>query len=217
MLGARSKKPTVLAAALYAAMTCTTAVAGSAAAPVVVNDEDLFLYIRGGPVANRLVVDVDRSTSEFVISDAHEIVAQTNCRSVTATEVRCSWSPAHGMSVDLRRGDDHAKLLAASHPGGVAAGPGDDRVVASAGRNELSGAEGHDFIKAGAGNDLLIGDVGHDTFYAGGGNDRVHALDEEVDRVIDCGSGDDIAWVDPRDPPTRHCEKIDFSDGRFTK
>jgi Ca2+-binding RTX toxin-like protein len=188
----------------------------SADETVAVNFDHLALFVRAGPADNQLTVSLDTSAGQYVIDSNVPVSPSSNCEATTATEARCDhFVDGESMHVEGRRGDDRITLLAASHPGAVNAGPGDDRVVTGPLRNEISGAAGHDFIKAGPGNDLLFGDQGRDALYAESGNDRVHALDDETDRVIDCGPGEDIAWIDPQDPPARHCEKVDFSDGRL--
>ena len=71
--------------------------------------------------------------------------------------------------------------------------------------DEIRGQADGDRIKAGADNDVSYGGGGPDSMWAGSGRDRqfggpgddvLHALadDDQLD-VLDCGRGQDVAWL----------------------
>jgi Ca2+-binding RTX toxin-like protein len=68
------------------------------------------------------------------------------------------------------------------------------------------GGPGKDFLSGGAGNDSLTGGPGVDTFFGRSGNDRIYAADG-VSELVNCGSGRDVAQVDPTDRVTG-CERV---------
>ena len=76
------------------------------------------------------------------------------------------------------------------------------------GADTLVGGSKHDKIRGGSGNDTIKGRGGKDRLYGNVGDDRLEADDGRADRGIDCGPGNDIAIVDPEDPPARHCETV---------
>jgi hypothetical protein len=85
----------------------------------------------------------------------------------------------------------------------VSGGPGDDR---------LEGGLGNDTVTGGPGKDTIMGDASSSyCSYLGSckvpfGNDTIYAQDGEVDQ-IDCGIGEDTAYVDPIDVVT-NCETV---------
>jgi Ca2+-binding RTX toxin-like protein len=84
----------------------------------------------------------------------------------------------------------------------VDGGPGDDRV---------EGGLGNDIVTGGPGKDMIMGDTsaascGYYSCKISFGNDTIYAQDGEVDQ-IDCGIGEDTAYVDPTDVVT-NCETV---------
>jgi hypothetical protein len=79
-------------------------------------------------------------------------------------------------------------------------GTGNDRLVGTAGSNELTG---------GAGNDELVGGGGFDVLAGGLGDDRLVAQDGSADQVT-CAEGIDVAIVDVSDALSE-CESVDAS------
>lgn len=75
-------------------------------------------------------------------------------------------------------------------------------LAGSAAPNLIEGDNGNDMLDGGAGNDVLDGDDGDDT---------INARDGFVDRV-DCGSGNDVAIVDPLDQVAQACESVQVAD-----
>ena len=71
----------------------------------------------------------------------------------------------------------------------------------------LIGNAQDDLLVTGAGKDRLIGGTGEDLLHAGGGADVVEALDNEVDEVLDCGTGGkDHLFGDFREARQTGCE-----------
>jgi Ca2+-binding RTX toxin-like protein len=99
-----------------------------------------------------------------------------------------------------------------------------DRLVGRGGNDRISGRDGADCLFGGAGNDRLYGGSGHDQLYGGkgtdvlvgGGNidlmstgngdDLIQARDGFADRIR-CGSGRDVAVIDPGDR-IAGCERL---------
>ena len=75
------------------------------------------------------------------------------------------------------------------------------------GPDTLLGTPGYDILCGRNGNDVLDGTGGRDYVFAGTGRDEVFARDGERD-VISCGSGRDLARVDPVDRARPSCERV---------
>ena len=90
---------------------------------------------------------------------------------------------------------------------------GDDRLFGSKGDDALRGNRGVDALRGGAGGDSLSGGRGDDRIDGGGGKNRYfgRAGDDHINaangtaETIRCGTGDDIATIDPADK-TFGCE-----------
>ena len=91
----------------------------------------------------------------------------------------------------------------------VYGGGGDDRrVTGGAGDDEVYGGAGDDkLIKGDGGNDLLDLGSGRDSVHAGGGADKIRAADGDADEII-CGTGKDVAFVDPADDVSDDCNTV---------
>jgi Ca2+-binding RTX toxin-like protein len=91
---------------------------------------------------------------------------------------------------------------------------GNDRVDLATATNPLtipstlSGEDGSDTMAGGVGNDLISGGGGPDAARGGPGSDRLNMRNNDRDRVIDCGAGNDVAQVDKRDPRPTGCEDV---------
>ncbi|MEI2701345.1 MAG: calcium-binding protein [Baekduia sp.] len=86
-------------------------------------------------------------------------------------------------------------------------GSGDDDLSGNAAPDVLSGERGNDALNGGSGvdrlvggegNDDLIGGSGPDVLIGGRGDDTLYLNDNDVDRRVECGPGDDTVYVDPR-------------------
>ena len=73
-----------------------------------------------------------------------------------------------------------------------------DTITAFEGNDDCYGGSGADDINCGGGKDRIDGGFGVDDLFGGPGNDRIIATDGRVDRV-NCGTGDDTAYIDPDD------------------
>jgi Ca2+-binding RTX toxin-like protein len=82
-----------------------------------------------------------------------------------------------------------------------------DVIRAKAGNDDCYGGSGFDEIRCAAGNDRIDGGFGEDHLFGGGGNDTISAADGRVD-LVDCGEGDDTAYVDELDDPVLNCEHV---------
>jgi Ca2+-binding RTX toxin-like protein len=133
------------------------------------------------------------------------------CRSVDALSATCYTTGGIQASGQLLDGDDTIRVF---DPIASAffAGRGADRVVGNALGDFLRGGPGSDRLAGRHGNDEVYGLRGHDSSYGGAGNDLLWAVDDDHDRVIDCGSGNDRAFVDRKlDPKPIGCEHVHFS------
>jgi Ca2+-binding RTX toxin-like protein len=99
---------------------------------------------------------------------------------------------------------------------------GNDKLTAGDYQDNLDGGPGNDVLNAGFGNDTITGGPGQDTIFADAtsascgyfsytckipfGNDIVYAQDGEAD-TIDCGVGEDTAYVDAIDT-VANCETV---------
>jgi hypothetical protein len=81
---------------------------------------------------------------------------------------------------------------------------GANRVVGTVGGDWIAGGAGRDRLIGGPGRDCLDGGPGRDKLSGGSGDDVLRARDGSAD-LVDCGDGDDIAIVDPKDT-VRSCE-----------
>jgi N-acetylglucosamine-6-sulfatase len=75
------------------------------------------------------------------------------------------------------------------------------------GPDTVLGTPRYDILCGRDGNDVLKGAGGPDYVFAGAGRDEVFARDGERD-VISCGSGRDLALVDPSDRARPSCERV---------
>lgn len=136
---------------------------------------------------------------------------------------------------DIYGSERAEKIVAEKGPDAVQANRGPDNVVAGLGADEVDGDSGNDRISGGDGDDQrdaarstlgtrlpgLFGDNGSDrvmggpgaddALFGGDGNDILDSFDQQRDRVVDCGPGRDIAYVDRKDRRGKiieDCEQI---------
>jgi Ca2+-binding RTX toxin-like protein len=83
---------------------------------------------------------------------------------------------------------------------------GNDVISARAGDDCAWGEAGNDKLSGSTGRDRLDGGTGHDRISGGSGDDTIYARDNTSDS-IDCGAGNDTAYVDRRDL-VKHCEVV---------
>ena len=123
---------------------------------------------------------------------------------------------------DVLRGRAGADLLRAG-PGRdrLLGGAGADRVIGGRGRDRALGGTGADRLLGGGGPDVLVGGRGPDQFnmrngiqLGSPGDDVIRAHDGREDQ-IDCGAGDDIAYVDRAgEEGVYDCERVLAGSGR---
>jgi Ca2+-binding RTX toxin-like protein len=91
----------------------------------------------------------------------------------------------------------------------MAGGRGEDRLTGNRLNDYLRGDQRSDRLSGRAGKDDLYGDAGHDYVFGGGGNDLLWVQDDDRDDVIDCGAGNDRAYIDRElDPEPLRCEHV---------
>ncbi|MEX1296537.1 MAG: calcium-binding protein [Candidatus Limnocylindrales bacterium] len=92
----------------------------------------------------------------------------------------------------------------------ISGGAGADAIHGGAGGDVLVGGWGDDVIRGADGRDELVGGPGRDRLLGGDHNDVIKAQGGDAD-FIDCGDGDDTAYVDAEDTVTG-CEKVIVQD-----
>ena len=117
--------------------------------------------------------------------------------------------------------DEYTVFNTDESPSSLSGGGGNDKLSAFDYDDTVDGGAGNDTLTGGYGNDTVTGGPGQDTIYADvsstycsyiqcrlpQGNDTVHARDGEADQ-IDCGVGNDTAYVDPVDTVASSCETV---------
>jgi len=88
------------------------------------------------------------------------------------------------------------------------------------GYDEIRGKEGPDNVNGYGSGDDLFGGAGADVIVGGGGDDAMHgkagddemraASDDSGGDFVDCGDGNDQAWVDPGDAVDPDCETVHY-------
>lgn len=87
-----------------------------------------------------------------------------------------------------------------------------NRLIGTIGGDRIDGGAGADRIHGRGGDDCLSGGAGRDRVYGGSGDDSIQVRHGIAD-LVDCGSGEDVAAVDPKDS-TRGCEPSARSSAR---
>jgi Ca2+-binding RTX toxin-like protein len=133
------------------------------------------------------------------------------CDPVDTMNVTCDTPYGMDVSAGLGGGDDALSVidpmtLRASGGGGA------DRLTGSSLADYLRGGQGPDRVSGGQGDDQLFPFRGRDAVYGGPGNDFLWLHNGDRDRVIDCGPGNDRAYVDrANDPDPLGCEHVRFA------
>ncbi len=170
---------------------------------------------------------VDRVTASKLASNAWQVTApggviansdcaggtvspyQTcGCTNVDAVTANCTSPNSAAVITQLFGGSDSVRA-----DEGVAlwavAGKGHDRLIGAELTDHLWGHEGGDRLVGGAGFDRIDGGPGHNAIFGGGGDDILDAENDDRDRVIDCGTGRDRVYIDPKlDTPESNCEEV---------
>jgi Ca2+-binding RTX toxin-like protein len=74
-----------------------------------------------------------------------------------------------------------------------------DLLYGGAGNDTVLGREGNDHIYGNPGSDMLFGNLGKDTIYSFG---------DRGEDVVNCGAGNDTAFVDKIDRVNKNCETV---------
>jgi Ca2+-binding RTX toxin-like protein len=93
---------------------------------------------------------------------------------------------------------------------------GDPGQSYGSGDDVLAGDAADNFLIAQRGDDRLNGGDGADLLRAGRGADVIHADDAAADLLVNCGPGEDVAFVDALDDPVG-CERVIQSQPRRRK
>jgi hypothetical protein len=168
--------------------------------------------VLGGPSANAITLDIDSVAGQYLVVDTAGITAGHGCTSLDSQTARCTKysSPGEYFKAALGGGDDVFQMFSQVPMGlGLEGGGGADKLLAGAGPDAAFGGDGADTLSGRAGRDRLFGERGHDRLIGGAGRDRLHADDDDPDRAINCGPGDDIVFADRgEDPKLIGCERI---------
>lgn len=198
--------------------------------PVFPQDTTNNLNVVDDGASTRLTIQGAREgdSTLYAISSSTGLTSFAPCAQVDANSASCPYfGPLVG--VGLQAGDDMLRLRGVSRSE-VSGGDGADTLVGGAGRDELAGGwrsdnirslggddvigavsfeDGSDQLAGGAGNDLVTGGRGRDLMRSGAGDDRIIAADNQRDREIDCGPGEDHVFIDEGlDPKPKGCEHV---------
>lgn len=185
--------------------------------------------VQGDKGVNRIRVGFEVDADRFVIRDKASRMIGEQCERLDRHALRCETAFDGELRVRGEDGDDILRLRrnmprSAIPLGGrgqdlirggsrdeyLDGGGARDLISGGNGGDSLDGRGGDDVMRGGAGDDLLgaVDEPGRDVFLGGGGRDDVSAVNRDADRRIDCGTGPDIAYVDPEDPRARRCERV---------
>lgn len=148
--------------------------------------------LHGGPGNDTLVPDGDSPAPGDIVSGGPG-VDLLDLRPVVASTLRASLD---GVANDGRPGDrDNYRADIENINGSNVA------------RNTLVGNARRNVLAGGDLGDVLVGGAGRDELDGRGGNDTLNALDGRGGDRISCGSGADVAYLDPGDVAARDCER----------
>ena len=92
-----------------------------------------------------------------------------------------------------------------------------DVIHGGGGIDYVSGLAASDLLYGGAGNDTVLGREGNDSIYGNPGSDRlfgnlgkdtINSFGDRAEDVVNCGAGDDTAFVDEIDRVNKNCETV---------
>lgn len=76
---------------------------------------------------------------------------------------------------------------------------GADRIIGEAGADIVNGQLGNDSLDGGLGPDEIVAGPGVDRLFGQGGNDVLRSVGDEERDFVNCGSGEDTAFVSAND------------------
>ena len=182
------------------------------------------LFVRGDSGGNRVQVSYLSGREAFEVRDSRSRLKlrtgdpeAERCRLLTRHRARCAnpepTPERAAITVPLRKGPD--VLLPArglTTPIAVSGGPGVDTIDGALGDDVLKGGgAARDVVRGHAGADNVLGGEG-DILSGGRGPDVILADYGTVEGSINCGSGQDRAYVDAADAPTANCEQVTVRD-----
>ena len=142
---------------------------------------------------------LERSASSIIVcEDRGDCVGTKEDDTITPTGRERGVDPETDR-VFARPGDDYVKPSS-----------GRDIIFGEAGNDDLYGGPQKDKIFGGGGNDYIVGGDGEDQLNGSGGNDVIVSGEDFVADEVNCGPGDDIAFVSQADhsPLANDCEEI---------
>jgi len=174
------------------------------------------------------VVSITLKGATYVVDGEPKLTVHPKCTSRSPSRAEC---PRTGgvISVALFGGDDQARLgrgvsgkyftgqlgddqlVGADRRDIIGGRQGDDVVKGRGDNDEVSGFTGNDHVFGGNNRDVVDGGTGFDEMRGGEGDDEINAFDGRSDKLINCGRGEDVAYVDRNlDPAPRHCETVRY-------
>ena len=87
-------------------------------------------------------------------------------------------------------------------------GGGIDYVSGLAATDLLYGGAANDTVLGREGNDHIYGNPGSDTLFGNLGKDTIYSFGDRGEDVVNCGAGDDTAYVDRTDRINKNCETV---------
>ena len=110
-------------------------------------------------------------------------------------------------------GGDH--MLGAAGNDYIDGGSAGDHIAGGSGDDTLHGGSGTDHINGGSGNDQIYADSGGEIIDAGEGDDTVYVNNGTASREVDCGPGNDVLHINPRDKRGGFHDHKSLRSGRF--
>ena len=125
---------------------------------------------------------------------------------INAINTGIAFSPTTDAILGARKKPKGRRLIGNASANYLAGGAGNDRILGMGGADTILGGAGDDYLDGGDGNDVIVGGPGSDRILGGPGSDTIHADDGERD-IVDCGTGNDRAYVDALDI-VKNCEIV---------
>jgi Ca2+-binding RTX toxin-like protein len=123
--------------------------------------------------ASKLVVRVDKETSEFNLADITtgiRVSAQGGKDKIAVDET----SGAMSKNVTIYGGNGKDDIYGGSGNDKLDGGTGKDRIFGRSGNDRIIGHSGNDLLEGDDGNDYITGDAGVDTLVGGAGDDDLN-------------------------------------------
>lgn len=152
-----------------------------------------------GGAPNDVQVEAGTAGSIVLRDTSSHVIPTLDCPPSAFDTTYC---PSATTAVVVNGGDSRDTLRTGSLPGVGVTLNGDG------GYDELHGSSASETLNGGVGSDEITGNAGADTIAGGDDADTIYAVDGAAD-TVDCGAGDDIAWVDPGSTDSlTGCERV---------